>query len=1096
MTELLNQPQTLDDLNGRTVTLGTLLDGINSSIGEDGKVYVPMYQRNYKWNRATAVKLADDLIDAYNNRASDNGNKFKSISLFTLYVCGNDIQIVDGQQRMITLMLIFHALRKSDKFVMLEFERDFHLLKKERINFISDLGSEEVFDKDKELTALSDKRRLYYNFEGIVERVKNISDADDFINFIREKIFLLLHITHDKPVSEFLNLNCNKTKFSICDRVRSALITYSDFNKDDFGKDKRIKIGTELGDSNYKRGVAKLIEELTGLMYNDDVYDVVKLGYAPDPDKTLENRMNIMFRDMLGADITDYTECSTEDVKDKEKLLLKLVYYRKLLRELAEDNITTTTRRAFINFFDQHHVKFFSLADKWLDKQTDLFEILNVEHSIDRLIIDYTQNKIKGGDDYFVNSYFEVLSKDNDDGKKGSSPLKDQFLNDKKEKSNFFTLKKESFEDIVQTSGKFILYRYINKKLEKKQSTEKHNEKEIDLDQVTEITPMENPPEDRSILVSGLLNKSIVIPVIQREYCMGSHFGKGDSDMLDHIIENCVADKEKEITLSAITVFYSADGKMHIYDGQQRTITLLCLLKLLGHKGSMPGVYFEHRDIFNKDLESFFENDVISPRSYSMRSIKNLKTKLNEKLKHAQIDKERLNEYILNKIKLDVITLNSELSSAEQFFVEINDGVQLVPYEIFKCKINDRCEAVCAGDRIRFNDWVSDIDNKWLDHFYRDIVSPKDDDESAAEELIEMRFIEFCSRMIYWEKHISDKNVKHSLDLRHFSDRGNDLGDMDPIINSLSEPEDIDLISKAVEHFLDATDGNNYVPQCITVDYGSGVWGENEKEIPVGFYHFDPVPLPGEADMFSTEDLVKGVKAKIKSNWKYEYYFDEHDVIFWAILRGKMNDEVKNLINCWNNQQINTSGFADVGKGHIGVWHYLCLTVPKHYCNINRIIEEYAKKLNIIEKDLKLKYDNVMTELCSVTHNIYPMVEWYGGKRFPENKKDLADEKIKPVESIVMDGKCIRLTKKYKILLLSVPCSRDGKKFGDSTAVLFINDQNVIEKIYATRGNQGFFADPWNGGRYIQLDLNKQLPFWVKYESNRTQFEYWIYITL
>lgn len=1107
----LNTPDALNDLNGRTIKLGQLLDGIKKNVGKDGKVYIPMYQRNYKWNRDLAIRLAEDLIDAFNG----DEIKPKSISLFTLYVYKNEIQIVDGQQRMITLMLIFHALGMDSEFIDLKFQRDFYLSQNKRHDFISNLQNCERFDINAERFALSDKRRFYYNYNGIAECVKKVSNKHEFIKRVKENTSLLLHVTYEKPVSEFLNLNCNKTRFSICDRVRSALITYSDLNKSDLASnlEKRKVLGRALGTSNYKFGVARLIEEITELMYKEDIYNVIKLGYSPDPDVTNENRMNIMFRGMLAENIDDYTMCSTDDIKDKEELLLKLVLYRDYLRELDEDNSTTVIRGAFINYYNYNKKKFFELVDEYFDIHKNdhpkLYEILNIEHSIDKMIADYTQRKMKGSDDYFVNSYFEVLSK-NDHGEKSRySPLKAQFGSANEEKSKFFTLEKEAFEDIVQTSGKFILYRYIDKINEKKfkENRDPENQPEIELKEISYAENAANTPIEKSITVSGLLEKNIVIPAIQREYCMGSHFGKGstqghasEGDMLDYIISNCLQNNQKSITLSAITIFYSADGKMNIYDGQQRTITLLCILKLLGHNEKMPEVRFEYRENFNKALKIFFENGEIIPASYSLRSIDNLKRQLEKRCEAYNVDKNTLRQYILENIKLDVITLSSSLSSAEQFFIEINDGVKLEPYEIFKCKINDRCETACKDNMTFFENWISNIDNCWLDGFYR-IAAPEPDNEKASEELVEMRFIEFCCRMIYWENYIkaSENSGTHPLELKNFADSGSFLGDMDKLISRLSM-EELDIIGKAAQKFLNSPECNEL---SFEIDYGTGI--NANKGSGVGFARFDPM-------RFSANACAQSIKVFLKKtrNSGFESGFDYHDIIFWAVIRGIPEEDVKQLISCWNSQKINTEAFAIGGSSSIGVWDHLCPFVPEHYPESRPYSEskKEAGELRILENNINPKYDNIMSTLCSESSAQNPGINIYGGKRFAEKRDDLLSTcsgmNLISVKKIRIDRKNKDLQKSCKILFLNgnVKCYRvdsegNTKTTLDSSAILCINE-NSIEKIYSplAGGSNQFPELPWNQGAAITFDPNTPKETFVKYISNRTSYYYTICFTL
>lgn len=957
----------LNKHNGKTITLGELLNGIKNTVNSDSKIYIPMYQRNYKWNQVTAVKLIKDLLVAYETKKS------KSISLFTLYIDDkNSIQIVDGQQRMITLLLLFGALGKAEEFINLEFERDFSLNNTTRSYFIDNIQINNTQNIDNERISLTDKRRLLYNYQGIKSALDNyqLLDKNVFVNYLKKKVVILLHITNDEPVSEFLNLNCNKTKFSICDRVRSVLITYPTFN-DINARDKKI-IASILDCSDYKKGISVLFEEITRLLYKEDIYSTVKLGYI-DPDKTNENRMNIMFGNLINSTENGYMNFESVDDIDRIKLLLKLAYYKKILKELEDDCKTYQTHRAFINFYKYRKINFFELLDNYVNNQSkdNLYDILHKEHSIDKHIVDYIYSNPSADDIYFVNSYFEVLSNNNKpkESDNYSSLLKTHFKNQSKDKLKYFSLNKDTFEDIVHSSGKYILYRYINEK-------HKENENIINFPPVLSLEEQQNRdsndnivPELKEIKISELLNKNITIPVIQRDYCMGSHFNQKDkSDMFDYIIDSFV--KNKDITLSAITIL-PGENNIYVYDGQQRIVTLACLVKLLNSKYEIKKIYFEHRDYFNNFIKELFENNILKSDSYASKSVTNLKKTLEEKLKARAIDKDELCTYILEKIKLDVITVNGKLSTAEQFFVEINDGVQLVPYEIFKCKINARFKKLitcdkelnenCNGcdiqdcpsiDKSLYEKWISSIDNEWLDYFYR-LNETLLTNEAASEELMEIRFIEFCCRMIYWEKYLDNKSCKHPLELKSFEKTGNEMGNMDIFIEMLTI-NDFERINEIMSRLILFKKNLNAV-SCIEKDCGNdGVRG---------FSHYNP-------DKYDKDYLIERFLDSLKDD-KIDY----HDVVIWGILNGYHAGIIKDLMNYWNNKKVNRNSFAVLYPRFIGVWHHICLSIPKCYTGESYDCIEKALDRERID-DIGKEYDDVMKHLCLKNNNGTLSVQW------------------------------------------------------------------------------------------------------------------------
>ncbi|MDE6501521.1 MAG: DUF262 domain-containing protein [Ruminococcus sp.] len=146
---------------------------------KDRKFRVPLYQRNYKWNITTAVKLIEDLIESYNKHT------IKSIGLITLYkdkenLNINEFEVIDGKQRLITLAILFSLLgRNNPNPIDLCFERDNNHVRKNALN-----------NPD--------------------NKWKN-----DFADYVLENCIMLCAITENPPIEEFMNLNAYKTAFSV-----------------------------------------------------------------------------------------------------------------------------------------------------------------------------------------------------------------------------------------------------------------------------------------------------------------------------------------------------------------------------------------------------------------------------------------------------------------------------------------------------------------------------------------------------------------------------------------------------------------------------------------------------------------------------------------------------------------------------------------------------------------------------------------------------------------------------------------------------------------------------------------------------------------
>ncbi len=476
------------NLNGKTISVGELLREMNeiTNKGKDGKVYVPIFQRNYVWTRQYTEDFVKDLVQAYHS------DKPKSISIFTLYVSPkkNDIQIVDGQQRMTSLLLMFTALERQERYVRLQFERDFLLKEAEsRSSFIDKLPKMTSYAALLKPPALTDKRRLLYNYLGIKEQLESIlklSEQDKFIDFIYKKVSLLLHVTTDEPVSEFLNLNSHKIKFRICDMIRSRLMIHLSLTPLYTSISDALEIPFE---EQYKEKISALFEDIAVLLYQspseeNEIYDIVSRGYT-DPESFKENRLNILFgSNEYGYEKGSYEHYDEAKLKEKElSIIRRLVFYRRMLTEIKGgiDKNYYQTINAFLCLHQLEKTKFFSLLDE-NEIETELKEepevlarILDHKFSLDRMLFKkITQRNLKESEDaynlkgkelFMINQYFESQLVNFESYKGQESELlyywENQDKKDKLWKNVYIPVQYNAVADLIHCSGKYIAQRYV-----------------------------------------------------------------------------------------------------------------------------------------------------------------------------------------------------------------------------------------------------------------------------------------------------------------------------------------------------------------------------------------------------------------------------------------------------------------------------------------------------------------------------------------------------------------------------------------------------------------------------------------------------------
>ena len=132
---------------------------------EDKYTYIPLLQRNYKWSMECASELAEDLWDSY-----ISGKKSYQLNMITIYKNDEDVslQILDGQQRLITLKLFLAFLERKSANINFAFQRDFKINERKGRRYFIDyyLKKDDTFQNDIEMSV--DVKRLYDNFTSMI----------------------------------------------------------------------------------------------------------------------------------------------------------------------------------------------------------------------------------------------------------------------------------------------------------------------------------------------------------------------------------------------------------------------------------------------------------------------------------------------------------------------------------------------------------------------------------------------------------------------------------------------------------------------------------------------------------------------------------------------------------------------------------------------------------------------------------------------------------------------------------------------------------------------------------------------------------------
>ena len=245
----------------------------------------------------------------------------------------------------------------------------------------------------------------------------------------------------------------------------------------------------------------------------------------------------------------------------------------------------------------------------------------------------------------------------------------------------------------------------------------------------------------------------------------------------------------KEFEFSCILAYRDPENNVYIYDGQQRIVTLIYLCAKLNEsenrndiKNLLQKFEFKGRESANEWLRNPSKIHKQEAVDFTTFSIAKLRENFGEPIKlkaynYAPEEKITL-DFLLHKVKFDLIFID-RISDAEQFFMDVNDGLELKDYEIYKAELYHNTKAILGAQK--FKEFALKMENEWLEFFLEQRTFRKRNKEacvnkgevlvSEEEELV--FFIKFCFRMMWIEEKKSLEEYKENnfnwLEEKHFT---------------------------------------------------------------------------------------------------------------------------------------------------------------------------------------------------------------------------------------------------------------------------------------------------------------------------------------
>lgn len=208
--------------------------------------FVPNYQRGYRWGRQNVKQLLDDLRDN-----GSNTYYLQPIVVTKKVETENDYIVIDGQQRLTTLFLIYQCLQDrykslsslanqifDEELCKCDFDITYET-KEDSKKFLSNIA-----DATKEdAIATADRLYMYHAFLEIDKWVdeNKVTALANISKYLSNNVFLIwyeIEVSEDETRKIFWNLNSGKIRLTNAELVKALFLSKSQSDIDEV--DKRV----------------------------------------------------------------------------------------------------------------------------------------------------------------------------------------------------------------------------------------------------------------------------------------------------------------------------------------------------------------------------------------------------------------------------------------------------------------------------------------------------------------------------------------------------------------------------------------------------------------------------------------------------------------------------------------------------------------------------------------------------------------------------------------------------------------------------------------------------------------------------------------
>ncbi len=268
----------------------------------DNKVdgyFIAPYQRGYKWKSDNVHDqvpvLLLDIYEAFVKNSLSNSNQEYYLQYITVKKQDNLFEVIDGQQRLTTLTLLFNVLETFFSIENCAKKGDMHLVSYARyeqenifksiIDLLSENFDESILKEQDKFYMLKGSKCIKSFFDILTKNVDK-KEFNDFISYLKENVKIIVNQEDENTSAEevFANLNDNKVPLTNSYLIKGLLLTKA--SRLSLGN--KVKHFTEIMDERVIMG--RIWDEMNTWFSNKDI----ALYFFGNENNGMENMLRLI----------------------------------------------------------------------------------------------------------------------------------------------------------------------------------------------------------------------------------------------------------------------------------------------------------------------------------------------------------------------------------------------------------------------------------------------------------------------------------------------------------------------------------------------------------------------------------------------------------------------------------------------------------------------------------------------------------------------------------------------------------------------------------------------------------------------------------